>query len=129
MIKKSEKVSLKMKVADQSLVSETESNHEISDQILKHIDEVAHHFSALSHPLRLRVLCCLLNQSEQRANVSELVKATGMQQASLSQLLARMKEDGLVEGVRSGRMIFYHIPNPKIIELLKHCKDIFCQNG
>jgi DNA-binding transcriptional ArsR family regulator len=124
---------LKMKVVasslDQSSVLETRSNHEISDLILKHIDELAHHFAALSHPLRLRVLCCLLNQSEQRANVSELVKATGMQQASLSQLLARMKEDGLVEGVRSGRMIFYHIPNPKIIELLKHCKDIFCQNG
>lgn len=98
-----------------------------SQELLNKSIEVAACLSSLSNPMRLRILCSILMQEDQRANVSMLMEATQLPQAPLSQLLARMKEDSLLNCEREGRKIYYFIPNSQIIELLKACKNIFCQ--
>jgi DNA-binding transcriptional ArsR family regulator len=96
--------------------------------LLKKSTEVATYMASLSNPIRLRILCSILMQAEQRANVSMLMEATQLAQAPLSQLLARMKDDSLLDCQREGRKVYYFIPNPQVIELLKACKEIFCRD-
>jgi ArsR family transcriptional regulator len=70
---------------------------------------------AMAHPLRLRLLAVLL---EGPACVGELVERTGFRQPYVSQHLARLRETGLVEGIREGMTVRYHVICPKTDRLL-----------
>ncbi len=78
---------------------------------------------ALSHESRLLILC-ILSQGEK--SVSEMEDILGMPQAAVSQQLARLRADNLVETRRNGRMIFYSIADPDTSRLIEHIYDMFC---
>lgn len=65
---------------------------------------------AMAHPARLRLLAVLL---EAPACVGELVEQTGYRQPYVSQHLAKLREAGLVEGVREGMTVRYHVICPQ----------------
>ncbi len=65
---------------------------------------------AMAHPARLRLLAVLL---EGPACVGELVERTGYRQPTVSQHLARLREAGLVEGIREGMTVRYHVTCPQ----------------
>jgi ArsR family transcriptional regulator len=56
----------------------------------------------LAHPHRLLILCHL---AEGERSVGELERLLKLRQPTLSQQLARLREDGLVETRRTGKMI------------------------
>jgi len=62
---------------------------------------------SLSHESRLLILCLL---SERERSVSEIEALMQLPQATVSQQLARLRLDGLVETRREGRLIFYARP-------------------
>jgi ArsR family transcriptional regulator len=69
----------------------------------------------VGHPLRLRLLELL--EGEER-NVTELVLASGIGQAIVSQQLRILRAEGVVGDRRDGARVFYRITEPKVSKIL-----------
>lgn len=77
--------------------------------------EIASLFKALSHPTRLEIVDIL---AQQEACVCHLQAILKKRQPYISQQLMILKDMGLVEDHRDGRLIFYRLKNPNILPLL-----------
>ncbi|WP_047462733.1 helix-turn-helix transcriptional regulator [Rhizobium rhizogenes] len=80
--------------------------------------------SGLANEHRLLVLCQLL-QGER--NVTSLIEATNIPQTSMSQHLAKLKKEGIVDFRRDHRALYYFIKDPAVIEILKVLYERFCR--
>lgn len=78
---------------------------------------------ALSHESRLLILCLL---AEGEKSVSELEEIMHMPQAAVSQQLARLRFDRLVNTRRDGRVIYYSIANAEISAVISTLYELFC---
>jgi ArsR family transcriptional regulator len=76
------------------------------------VDEVARRFALLGDPTRLRVVKTLHDVGE--CSVQEVADATGTTLANASQHLARLRDAGLVQRRRVGRMVRYSIADPTV---------------
>lgn len=81
---------------------------------------------ALSHETRLLILCML---SREEKTVSEIEKLLGLQQAVVSQQLARLRVDKILETRREGRQIYYRIADPQLNELISVLYKMYCEPG
>lgn len=81
---------------------------------------------ALANPRRLMILCEL---AEGERSVNELVPIVGLQQAALSQHLARLRADGLVTTRRAAQKIFYRLASPAAVAVINTLAGIFCPPG
>ncbi|TCD11958.1 ArsR/SmtB family transcription factor [Oricola cellulosilytica] len=79
---------------------------------------------ALSHETRLLILCIL---SEGEKSVSELEEILSMPQAAVSQQLARLRFDRLVETRRAGRMIYYSVADKEVSSVVETLYELFCR--
>lgn len=79
------------------------------------LDRASRVIRVLGHPLRLRILN-LLEGAER--NVTQLVLATGVSQAAISQQLAILRSEGIVDDRRDGARVFYQITEPKVSKIL-----------
>ncbi len=79
---------------------------------------------ALSHESRLLILCILVKGEK---SVSELEEIMNMPQAAVSQQLARLRFDRLVQTRRDGRMVYYSIANEEISQLVEILYEFFCK--
>ena len=79
---------------------------------------------ALSHETRLLILCIL---SEGEKSVSELEEMLSMPQAAVSQQLARLRFDRLVNTRREGRMIYYSVADKEVSSVVETLYDLFCK--
>jgi ArsR family transcriptional regulator, virulence genes transcriptional regulator len=78
---------------------------------------------ALANRHRLMILC-ELHKGE--TAVSELQRALGLSQSSLSQHLARLREDALVATRRESQTIHYSLANPKVEGVIALLHELFC---
>jgi DNA-binding transcriptional ArsR family regulator len=88
-----------------------------------HATAAAGLMKALGNESRLMILCAL---AEKERSVGELNGIVPLSQSALSQQLARLREQGLVETRRASQTIFYALcsgPADKVIRLLH---DIYC---
>lgn len=81
---------------------------------------------ALSHETRLLIMC-LLNEGEM--SVTEIEQTIDLPQATVSQQLARLRFDGLVENRREGRLIYYRIANKEAEAVVESLYDMFCRSA
>ncbi len=86
--------------------------------------EAAAFLKSLTHPHRLMILC-LLDGRER--SVSELEERLGLRQPTLSQQLAKLRAEGLVETRRSGKFIYYRLASPEAREVISLLLDLFCR--
>ncbi len=77
---------------------------------------------ALANEKRLLIVC-ILSQGEK--NVGELEQIVGLSQSALSQHLARLRRDGVVETRREAQTIFYTIKNKDVLKVLQTLCDIY----
>ena len=87
-----------------------------ADAMAARADEVAGFLGALASPHRLRILCRLV---EGEASAGTLVEATGISQTSMSQHLARLREEGIVDFRRDHRTLFYRLSDPLVLEMMQ----------
>ncbi len=87
--------------------------------------EVADILRAVANQRRLMILCKLVEWGE--ASVSTLAGAVGLSQSALSQHLARMRDEGIVETRRESQTIWYRIADPRIEQLLATLYGLFCR--
>lgn len=78
---------------------------------------------ALSHEGRLLILCHL---GEGERSVTELEQLLGARQSAVSQQLARLRLEGLVDNRRDGKTIYYRIADPRARALIASLHDLFC---
>lgn len=87
---------------------------------LKKLEDQSHSASALLKALanekRLMIVCILVNGEK---NVGELEGVIGLSQSALSQHLARLRRDGVVDTRREAQTIYYKIKNPAVPKLLE----------
>lgn len=80
---------------------------------------------ALANRHRLMVLC-ELHKGEH--SVTRLLETVGLSQSSLSQHLARLREDGLVKTRRESQTIFYSLANQNVSRVIGLLYELFCAN-
>lgn len=85
--------------------------------------EAAALLKALAHEARLMVLCQLL---EGEHSAGALQEASGLSQSALSQHLARLREEGLVETRREAQTIYYRLADPNVARVLDTLAQIYC---
>lgn len=78
---------------------------------------------AISNEHRLLVLCLLIEQVEM--TVGEIQQRVTISQSSLSQHLAKMREEGLVAYRRESQTLHYRIDNPDVEKIIALLKTIF----
>jgi DNA-binding transcriptional ArsR family regulator len=81
---------------------------------------------ALSHETRLLILCMLM---EGEKSVSELEEMLDLRQPAVSQQLARLRADNLVETRRDGKNVYYTLARPEVIEVIGALHKAFCGPG
>jgi DNA-binding transcriptional ArsR family regulator len=81
---------------------------------------------ALTNSSRLLVLCHL---AEGEKTVSELERRLGLRQPTLSQQLARLRADRLVETRRDGKHIYYRLISTEVRRVLELLYELFCTPG
>jgi ArsR family transcriptional regulator len=86
--------------------------------------EAASVLKSLSNEKRLMILCKLLEEGEM--SVLPIAEAVGLGQSALSQHLARFRAENIVDFRRDGQTLYYRIADPKVAQLLKSLKSIFC---
>lgn len=91
-----------------------------------HAAKAASLMKALGNESRLMILCSL---AEGECSVSELNESIPLSQSALSQQLARLRGQGLVETRRDSQTIYYRLapgPADRVIHLLQ---EIYCPEG
>ena len=86
--------------------------------------EAARLLEELANPRRLMILCEL---ADGERSVGELVAVVGLQQAALSQHLARLRAARLVRTRRVSQMVFYRLSSPAAVAVINTLADIFCR--
>jgi DNA-binding transcriptional ArsR family regulator len=101
----------------------TDMNQEEMNLLLVQARKASDLLKSLSHETRLMILCIL---SEGEKSVSELEGILAMPQAAVSQQLARLRLDGLVDTRREGRMIYYSILDHEVSSVIGTLYSLFC---
>lgn len=93
------------------------------DLMIDRAKQASEFLKALSHETRLLILCIL---SEGEKSVTDLEQILAMRQSAVSQQLARLRLDGLVETKREGKTIYYSLANEDVRTILGSLYDVFC---
>ena len=93
------------------------------DQLMRKARKASNFLKALSHENRLLLLCLL---AEGERSVTELENILSMRQSAVSQQLARLRYDGMVDTRRDGKTIYYSLANEDVRRVISVVYDIFC---
>ena len=94
------------------------------DMLLANAREASEFLKALSHEVRLLILCFLVDGEK---SVSEIEKMLKLRQPAVSQQLARLRADGLVETRRNGKNIYYSLVRTEVRDVIQVLHDAFCR--
>jgi DNA-binding transcriptional ArsR family regulator len=94
------------------------------DEIIASAREASEFLKALSHEARLVILCLLV---EGEKSVSEIEQMLSLRQPAVSQQLARLRSDNLLETRRDGKAIYYSLARPEVREIIAALHNAFCR--
>ena len=83
----------------------------------------AAYLKTLAHEGRLMILCHLGSGEK---SVGELENLLEIRQAAVSQMLARLREEGLVSTRRDGKTIYYSLADQNTAEVIGMLYRLFC---
>ncbi len=93
------------------------------DSMRARAGEAAVLLKALANEQRLRVLCLLAEGEQSVGQLNELVE---LSQSALSQHLAKLREEGLVETRREAQSVFYSLTPGPARQVIATLHDIYC---
>lgn len=85
--------------------------------------EAAGLLRALGNEKRLMILCQL---GDQEMSVGQMLPLVGLSQSALSQHLAKLRDEALVDTRREGTTIFYRITEPAVLKVIAVLAEIYC---
>ena len=86
-------------------------------------EDVAEFMKCFGSPHRLMILCQLV---EGEKNVTEMIKATGIAQTSMSQHLNKLRQEGLIDYRRDHRVLYYSICDKNVMKVMSVLHEAFC---
>jgi len=87
------------------------------------INRAARCLKAMSHPLRLKILCVLGNES---ISVQDIVEQVGTSQSNISQHLAILREKDILGHKKEANRVYYYIDDERMLQLIRMMRDVFC---
>lgn len=94
-----------------------------ADRMVRAADEASALLKALAHRHRLIIICQLI---ERERSVGELAAILNVRDSTVSQHLALLRKDGLVEARRDGQTIWYSLGSVPARELVHTLYRIYC---
>ena len=107
------------------VISQDISQKEIDD-MMDNAMTASRFLKAISHEGRLMTLCYLASGEK---SVTDLENLLSSRQAAVSQQLARLRTEGLVEARRDGKTIYYRLADKRATRILDVVYDIFCNEA
>lgn len=101
----------------------------MSEQLIVDEADVIHAakcLKAMSHPLRLKILCTLGNGP---ASVQEILERVGTTQSNVSQHLAILRMKGILTFDKQANRVYYRIDDPRTVHLIEMIRSVFCEHG
>jgi len=99
---------------------------ESTEQLLEgdeNIEQASRSLKAMSHPLRLKVLCTL---NDKELSVQEIVEAVGTSQSNISQHLGIMRDKGILKARKNANKVYYRVGDPRTLKLISLMREVFC---
>ena len=97
-----------------------------ADQDQKDVELASRSLKAMSHPLRLMILCKL---GEKEFNVQDIVDNVGTSQSNISQHLAILRDKGILSARKAANKVFYKVSDLKTLQLIEMMKEVFCPHN
>ena len=101
------------------------SQHPIIDLIGKQeqIETAARALKAISHPLRLKILCVI---GDGEVCVQDIVEAVGTSQSNISQHLAILRDKGVLLTRKDANRVYYRVGDQRLLQLIVMMREVFC---
>ena len=99
-----------------------------SEQLLARaadIEVASRSLKAMSHPLRLKILCTLGNRE---VCVQGIVENVGTSQSNISQHLAILRDKGILSSRKDANKVFYRVGDERTLRLLGMMQEVFCSS-
>ncbi len=87
------------------------------------IDRASRSLKAMSHPLRLKILCTL---GDQEVSVQDIVEQVGTSQSNISQHLAILRDKGILAARKDANRVFYRVSDQRTLKLIGMMREVFC---
>lgn len=89
----------------------------------EHIEQASRALKAMSHPLRLKILCVL---GDKEISVQDIVDNVGTSQSNISQHLSILRDKGILAARKDANKVYYRVSDPKILQLIGSLREAFC---
>ena len=89
----------------------------------EHIEQASRAMKAMSHPLRLKILCVL---GDQEVSVQDIVDQVGTTQSNISQHLAILRDKGVLRTRKDANRVYYRVGDTRTLRLISLMRDVFC---
>jgi len=89
----------------------------------EHVQIAARALKAISHPLRLKILCVV---GDQEVCVQDIVDAVGTSQSNISQHLAILRDKGVLTTRKDANRVFYRVADQRTLQLIVMMREVFC---
>jgi DNA-binding transcriptional ArsR family regulator len=89
----------------------------------EHIETAARALKAISHPLRLKILCVI---GDEEVCVQEIVEAVGTSQSNISQHLAILRDKDVLLTRKDANRVYYRVGDPRTLQLIAMMREVFC---
>ncbi len=87
------------------------------------IDMATEIFKSIAHPIRLKILCFLLDGER---NVGEIERELGSTISNISQHLTVLRKADIILRRKDANFMFYRLKDERIIVLVETVKKLFC---
>lgn len=87
------------------------------------IERASRSLKAMSHPLRLKILCTL---GDKEVSVQEIVDSVGTSQSNISQHLAILRDKGILSARKDANRVYYRVEDARTLRLISMMRDVFC---
>ena len=94
------------------------------NELEPNMEEAARLMEMLSQPVRLKILCHLLDGEW---SVVKLAENVGLSQPALSHHLKKLRDSGLVQTRRDAQTIYYSLKGPHVMAVLTTLSDLYCE--
>jgi len=90
------------------------------------IDRASRSLKAMSHPLRLKILCTL---GDREVSVQDIVEDVGTSQSNISQHLAILRDKGILATRKDANRVYYRVGDIRTLQLIGMMRQVFCHQG
>jgi len=89
------------------------------------IERASRSLKAMSHPLRLKILCTL---GDQEISVQAIVDLVGTSQSNISQHLAILRDKGILMSRKDANRVYYRVGDARTLQLIEMMREVFCSS-